>query len=303
MLKSPKSDDQSPSTKSLLDQFESEINAEHDKQKLKRLQEQINSRLNELGDADEYNPNNLIRKDQSSNNYKIKQQIGLEKYHMSSDHPKEGLDTLQKNPDWRKDLDNHNSVNVGFDMDKLQKQAVAIQSNMNQRRAAAGTVVVAHHLEADIVQLFLRSHPSHDRRRHSFRSHFTMWQDGTESTDIVKAKYLFILQKTTLPSVIEEAEFYNDMYFVDNIKLYNNTLPVDIPIDSTGSSIPSGESDFSLFIESLKLAATGSDNVPKSIETILSLPKTVNLFLKDTDIGKGLIDLFSLVWSESSLNL
>ena len=48
------------------------------------------------------------------------------------------------------------------------------------------------------------------------------------------------------------------------------------------------ESDFSLFIESLKLAGHGTEypaDLPKSMGVIQTDKKTANLFIKDTDIG------------------
>merc|ERR1719394_2109202 len=151
---------------------------------------------------------------------------------------------------------------------------------MNTRRSTAGAVVVRYHLEPTKVQIFLRcSDQKLDVRRKSFRDHFSMWQNSDSQR--IDASYLFIMERPSEPwlqkQIDEESEFFNDIYQVSNMKIYN----------ATSNSTNQMESDFSLFIESMKLAGHGTEYpavIPKSMGDIQIDKKTANLFIKDTDI-------------------
>ena len=59
----------------------------------------------------------------------------------------------------------------------------------------------------------------------SFRDHFSMWQNSDSQR--IDASYLFIMERPTEPwlqkQIDEESEFFNDIYQVSNMKIYNST--------------------------------------------------------------------------------
>ena len=63
------------------------------------------------------------------------------------------------------------------------------------------------------------------RNPESFRDHFSMWQNSDSQR--IDASYLFIMERPTEPwlqkQIDEESEFFNDIYQVSNMKIYNAT--------------------------------------------------------------------------------
>ena len=59
----------------------------------------------------------------------------------------------------------------------------------------------------------------------SFRDHFSMWQNSDSQR--LDASYLFIMERPSEPwlqkQIDEESEFFNDIYQVSNMKIYNAT--------------------------------------------------------------------------------
>ena len=63
------------------------------------------------------------------------------------------------------------------------------------------------------------------RNQKSFRDHFSMWQNSDSQR--IDASYLFIMERPSEPwlqkQIDEESEFFNDIYQVSNMKIYNAT--------------------------------------------------------------------------------
>ena len=63
------------------------------------------------------------------------------------------------------------------------------------------------------------------RNPKSFRDHFSMWQNSDSQR--IDASYLFIMERPSEPwlqkQIDEESEFFNDIYQVSNMKIYNAT--------------------------------------------------------------------------------
>ena len=110
----------------------------------------------------------------------------------------------------------------------------------------------------------------------SFRDHFSMWQNSDSQR--IDASYLFIMERPSEPwlqkQIDEESEFFNDIYQVSNMKIYNAT--------SEGFNSAPGL-DFSHAARFLSTSHTGSGRLVRGFLT-RTLIKTLKEFYEPNGI-------------------
>ena len=144
---------------------------------------------------------------------------------------------------------------------------------------------VTKRLQPKAVQIYLRSRPEHKQRRDSFRAHYKMWQNeqSLNASLWLPGQYVFLVESNlTVLSMRDEIDLHGDIYLIDKLPSYNTTV---VPLAKRLTD----EIEFSLYIEQFKLAAMAGKSLPnvKTFDKFTKSPQAVNIFLRDTDIGKS----------------
>ena len=142
---------------------------------------------------------------------------------------------------------------------------------------------VTKRLQPKSVQVYLRSRAEHKQRRASFRAHYQLWQSeqSLNATLWLPGHYVFLIEANATLPLRDEINEHGDIYLIDKLPAYNATV---VPMAKRLSD----EIEFSLYVEQFKLAAMAGKSLPnvKTFDKFTKSPQAVNIFLRDTDIGK-----------------